>query len=78
MFIESPSPLSVIAVAKRAIAHGGIADEKEHGVVAVARAAGGNACCLCFVEAVERKVDDMVDILQGSRHTVLCHEGQGR
>ena len=37
----SPSPLAVVAIAEGAVAHGGVADQEEYGVVALT---GGSGC----------------------------------
>lgn len=73
VFVVSPSPLSVVAIAECAVAHGGVADEEEHGIVAAAGTASRNACCLRLVEAVEGEVNNMVDIGKRFGYLVLTH-----
>ena len=59
---RSPSPLSVVAVAESAVAHGGIAHKEKHGIVAAACAAGFRSCRLCQCEAVAGAVVHAIDI----------------
>ena len=61
--IISPSPLSVVAVAQRSVAHGGIADKEEHRVISLAARSRRNACGLGLVKAVKSVVHNLVDIL---------------
>ena len=58
----SPSPLAVVAVAQCAVAHGRVAHEEEHGVVATASTARFGACRLCKGEAVAGAVIHAIDI----------------
>ena len=55
--IESPAPLTVGAVAARAVAHGGIADEEQHGVRALTRGARCRARHQCLRNGVGCVVD---------------------
>ena len=72
--IVSPSPLSVVAVAERTVAHGGVADKEEHGVVVYPTRPWYGSCCLRLGKRVERKVLDFVHILERSLH--LCLGGR--
>ena len=71
--IISPSPLSVVAVAQRAVAHGGVSDEEEHGVVALAACSGRYSCGFCLVKTVEGVVHYLVYILHGFCHLCKSH-----
>ena len=66
----APAPLSVIAVAQRAVAHRGVADEEEHGVHVATRRAGLGTRHQCLGYGVGRIVDHLVHISNGIRQVV--------
>ena len=63
--IVAPAPLAVAAVAARAVAHGRVAHEEEHGVRALAGAAGLGARHQCFGNAVGCVVYYFVYVFDG-------------
>ena len=56
----TPSPLSVVAVAQCTIAHGGVADEEEHGIIAASGGAWCGSCHECLIDAVRGVVHHLV------------------
>ncbi len=69
----APPPLAVVAVAQGARAHGAVAHEEEHGVVAHAAAATDGACRCRLVQAVQREVRHTVHVLHRARHLTVRH-----
>ena len=61
--IISPSPLAVVSIAERAVAHGAVANKEEHGVVATATASRFHSGLTYLVKAVECEVLHFVYIL---------------
>ncbi len=68
MLVVAPAPLSVVAVAERTVAHGGVADEEEHGVVALAARSGDDTCRHGLVQAIDRIVNDPVHVFHRPGH----------
>ena len=81
VLIKAPAPLAVVAVALGACAHGGVAYEKEHGVVVHTAAASYWAGGFHLLQRVQRPVDHFVDIVHRTKNVLLgitaheSHEG---
>ena len=71
MLIIAPAPLAVVAVAFRARSHGGIAYEKQHGMVAHAAAAGHGTGRLYLFKAVQGQVNDLVFVVHRPENVLL-------
>ena len=72
---ETPSPLSVGAVALGAVAHGGVADEEQHGVVALAGGTWFRSRHQSLGYGVRSVVDDLVHILHRVGEVVKALSG---
>ena len=56
----SPSPLAVVAVAQRSVAHRAVTDKEQNGMVTLSACSRFDACRAHLVEGVERQVSHMV------------------
>ena len=59
---ESPSPLTIVAIAEGASTHGAVAHEEDHGVVAPTTAARNGTCLIGDVDGVGREVTHTIDV----------------
>ena len=60
--IESPPPLSVVAITQRACTHGAIAHKEEPRIVAYTIAARKRTCLIGDVDGVGREVTHTIDV----------------
>ena len=72
MLIIAPSPLTVIAIAERTVAHRGVADKEQHGVVAVTALAGGATALGGPLTFVGLAVPLMVRRIVGARQGAIA------
>ena len=68
MLIVSPTPLTIVAIAEGTIAHGRVAYQEKHRVVALAARSWGDTCSHRLVETIHSVVYHMVDILHRTSH----------
>ena len=71
MLEVTPSPLAIVAIAKCAVAHGGIAHKEEHRMVALAAGTRHWTYLVSLCEAVAGDITDAIHVLRPvlGRHT---------
>ena len=68
--VVAPAPLAVVAVAQRAVAHGAVAYQKQHGAIALAGAARGRARHQRLGDGIRGVIYHLVDVLDRVRQVV--------